>query len=147
MENVFQKLFKSRGANAGGGEASGKAKTRRVPIPSRREVLALRPVRNPVLQWEETDGRIILRARRDKARGWKARLTNVFVSLPEEHVVELDDIGSEVWRQIDGKHSMADIVDSLAKSRKLEKREAELSLQQFFKELMRRGYVGFLDDK
>ena len=52
-------------------------------------------------------------------------------------------IGTDVWRLIDGTRNIGQIARELAAQHQIEKREAEVSLQQFFKELGRRGYIGF----
>ncbi len=109
--------------------------------PSRRQWLALRPIRNPDLEWMEENGQVVLTIRR--TQNWKTRMLNLLVPLPAQHRVVLDRIGSDVWRFSDGEHSVEHIARALAERYKIEVREAELSLQQFFKELGRRGYVGF----
>lgn len=118
---------------------------------SRRALLQLRPVRNPALSWDEQDGIVVLRIERKdspNATSWKARLASAFVKLPEERAVELDALGTDVWKMLDGTVTMAGVIAALAKKHRLSKREAELSVQQYFKELSRRNYIAFLaDDK
>ncbi len=109
--------------------------------PTRREWLALKPVRNPMLQWRDEEGVIIIEIHR--AQTWKTRLLNMVFPLPERHSVALDAIGSSVWRASDGEATVEQISRKLARELQIERREAELSLQQFFKELGRRGYIGF----
>ncbi len=108
---------------------------------ARREFLALRPLRNPKLGWEEVEGRIVLRVPRPDTL--QVKLVNIFFPVPEERKVVLDPIGSDVWRVCDGQTPIAEIAKLLGRNYKLGTREAELSLQQFFKDLGRRGYVGF----
>lgn len=115
--------------------------------PTWREMLELRPVRNPNLEWSEENDRIVLCIKHGERKGWKLRLLNFFVPLPPERRVALDAIGTDVWRLMDGSNTVGKIAKQLAKKYKLAPREAELSLQQFFKELGRRGYVGFLSEK
>lgn len=110
--------------------------------PSRREVLALKPMRNPDLQWSEEDGSVVLTIPR--RNDWKTRILNIFVAVPESRRVVLDAVGTHVWLQLDGSNSVEAIGKSLAKRYQLEPREAEISLQQYFRELSRRGYVGFI---
>ncbi len=108
---------------------------------SRADWLALRPLRNPKLEWLEEDGQIILVIRR--TNNWKARALNLLFPLPEEKRVALDKIGADGWRLLDGNNTIGQIAKTLARQYQIEQREAELSLQQYFKELGRRGYVGF----
>ena len=112
---------------------------------ARRQFLALRPVRNPDIAWEEDAERIVLTVPR--AKNWKTRMANLLFPLPEEHRVALDAIGSDVWRWADGEMVIGDMVRQLASRYKIGNREAELSLQQFFRDLGRRGYVGFAVEK
>lgn len=124
-------------------KSGAKAKERKPAkaAPTRRDLMALKPVRNPLLEWSEEDGQIILTIRRSK--DWKTRLVLIFTQVPEVRRVVLDPIGAHVWRMSDGATTFETIARSLAKEFKLMPREAELSLQQFFKELGRRGYIVF----
>jgi hypothetical protein len=114
--------------------------------PSWREMLQLCPARNPNLDWTDDDGKVVLLIRHDMGTNWKTRFLRLFVSLPEDRRVSLDAIGSDVWHLIDGKNTLGQIAKELAVKYKLSSREAELSLQQYFKELGRRGYIGFIKE-
>jgi len=117
---------------------SGKGKK----VPTRGELMALRPMRNPDLEWAEEDGRIVLHVKH-RERIVKAWLLSKMFPMPEGRRVVLDAIGTDVWQMIDGKTSIGRIAKALAQKYKLTPREMELSLQQFFKELGQRGYIGF----
>jgi hypothetical protein len=119
---------------------------RRREAPTWRELLELRPIRNPALEWSEENERVVLCIKHGERRSWKLRLVNLLVPLPPDRRVALDAIGTDVWRMLDGRNTVGRIAKTLAKKYKLSPREAELSLQQFFKELGRRGYVGFLKE-
>lgn len=121
--------------------SSGKAAPKGKATPTRRDLLAVKPLRNPLLDWSEENGQVVLTIRRGK--DWKTRLVLIFTQVPEERRVVLDPIGSHVWRMLDGANTFDTIARSLAKEFKLVPREAELSLQQFFKELGQRGYIVF----
>lgn len=119
----------------GGRRQSGKK------VPTRKELLALRPMRNPDLEWSEEDGHIVLHIKHKKvAKMWL--LSKIF-PMPEGRRVVLDTIGTDVWQMIDGKTNIGRMAKMLAEKYKLTPREMELSLQQYFKDLGRRGYVGF----
>ena len=109
--------------------------------PSRKEVLRLRPLRNPALEWFEQEDRVVLHVKR--TYNWKTRLFGIFVPLPNDRHIVLDAIGTDVWRMIDGQSSIAGIARALSEKYKLSQKEAELSVQQFFQDLGRRGYIGF----
>ncbi|RYG70917.1 PqqD family protein [bacterium] len=112
---------------------------------ARREFLALRPGRNPKVDWEEVEGKAVLKVPRPT--DWKFKLAKKLLPIPEidkPKIVALDAIGSHVWVRCDGKNTIGYLSKELQSAYKLSAREAELSLQQFFKELGRRGYVGFM---
>jgi hypothetical protein len=124
------------------GKGKGAAKGRAKGAVTRRELLSVCPVRNPALEWAEEDEQVVLHVKR--ANNWKTRLITIFTQVPESRRVVLDPIGTHVWLMLDGETTFEAIAKSLAKEFKLMPREAELSLQQFFKELGRRGYVMFM---
>ena len=129
----------SWGLGAKGKKTKGKAQPDRAA--ARREFLALRPMRNPALAWEEENERVVLTVKR--GTDWKVKMLNIFFPIPEEKRVVLDPIGSDVWRFCDGETTVEVIARRIAKQYQVGPRQAELSLQQFFKDLGRRGYVGF----
>lgn len=141
-----------KGARQAAGSASGATEKRSLlsalgkkearQVPTRREWLTLRPVRNPALAWREEEGVVVIEIHR--AQNWKTRLLNLVFPLPEHHRVALDAIGSSVWRAADGESTVEQIAKKIARELQIERREAELSLQQFFKELGRRGYIAFV---
>lgn len=118
-------------------------KANKSATPTWREMLLLKPVRNPGLEWTEEEERIVLTIHHEQQTGWKSRFIGLFVAIPKDRRVALDAIGSDVWRLTNGENTLGFIAKELAKTYKLSPREAELSLQQFFKELGRRGYIGF----
>lgn len=109
-------------------------------------MLGLRPVRNPELEWAQVDGKVVLDLKHQQRVGWKQWVVGLIMPTPPNRQVELDTIGSEVWLLIDGKNTIGGIAGKLAKKYQLTPREAELSLQQYCKELGRRGYVGFVNN-
>jgi len=112
---------------------------------ARREFLALRPGRNPSIEWQEVEKKVVLTIPR--ASNWKVKIINVFFPVPNEKKVVLDAIGSHVWTRCDGHNTIENLSRELQREYKLGAREAELSLQQFFKDLGRRGYIGFAVEK
>ncbi|HVF10402.1 MAG TPA: PqqD family protein [Abditibacteriaceae bacterium] len=123
-------------------KSSLKRSRKRDPANARREFLALRPRRNPILEWLEEEGHVVLHVKLNHT--WKTRLLNIFFQVPRERRVVLDAIGSDVWQMLDGQNTIGHIAKAVAGKYKLNAREAELSLQQFFKDLGRRGYIGFM---
>lgn len=113
-------------------------------VASRRDVMRLRAIRNPDLEWSEEQGQVVLQI--TQPRTWKLTLLNIFMPVPRDRRVVLDAIGTDVWKSIDGKTSFETIARELAKKHKILPREAEVALQQFYKELGRRGYIGFMNE-
>ena len=112
---------------------------------ARRQFLALKPLRNPQIEEEDAEGRVLLIITPPDTRF--SRVLGFFLPLsPEERKkrVVLDPLGSHVWRLCDGQNSMEAISKSLQKTFKLGTLEAEQSLRQFFETLGKRGYVGFV---
>ena len=56
--------------------------------------------------------------------------------------VELDALGSAVWRLIDGVRPAGEIAAGLAARYRLDTREAELAVADFLRQLGRRGAIG-----
>ncbi len=113
---------------------------------ARRQFLALRPFRNPLIEESDAEGRVLLVITPPETR--LSKILGFFLPLsPEERKkrVVLDPLGSHVWRMCDGGHSMEEIAKSLQKTFKLGTLEAEQSLRQFFQTLGKRGYVGFVE--
>jgi hypothetical protein len=136
---------KGKGANAKGANSKGaNAKATKVDhATARREFLALKPGRNPKISWDEGGGKVTLKVPRPN--NWQVKLINKFFPVPETpKMVALDAIGSHVWVRCDGKNTIANLSNELQREYKLSAKEAELSLQQFFKELGKRGYIGFV---
>ena len=56
--------------------------------------------------------------------------------------LQLDSLGTEVWKMLDGKQTVRDIVDTFAENHQLESREAEVAVTQFLRDLGKRGLIG-----
>jgi len=113
------------------------------PALSRDELLGARPHRNSALESEALpDGRVRVHAVR--TRGGLGRVLAFFFVLPKTHLrnIDLDDIGSFVWKMCDGKNAVREIRDALVGEYKLSRREAETALMEYLKQLMKRKLVG-----
>ena len=63
--------------------------------------------------------------------------------LPKSRVVALDEVGSFVWERCDGQNTVNSIVNALCSKYKLTRKEAEMSLLAYFRQLGKRGIIGF----
>ena len=115
------------------------ARTKKI---SREAMLGSKPVRNELVHWEQDDnGEVLITLTRQT--GWKINLLAKIFYVPKERRVGLDEIGSEVWKMCDGKHTVARMIRSLADKYQLNRREAEVALTTYLKQLGKKRLVGF----
>lgn len=122
-------------------------KSKKVPDSglTRRQTLALAPVRSrDVLESETAAGcvRLSLPVAVRPALAGLARRLGLWDGRALRKTVELDAMGSAVWRAIDGVHCAGDIAAMLAGRYNLDPAEAELAVAQFLRQLGRRGAIG-----
>jgi hypothetical protein len=125
------------------------------PSLSRSEFLSIRPVRNPVVEWEKNEKgeiKVIIPIKKIKEEAEKRRkkrprgpafLSRMFPE-PKEKRIQLDVVGSAVWELCDGKRTTKEIVDFLCQNYKLLPREAEISLSTYLNSLVKRGLIAFI---
>ncbi|NQT85213.1 PqqD family protein [bacterium] len=114
---------------------------RRKPELSREQSLASVPLRNTAVREEETDEgfvRLVI-PRRDSL--WVRCMAKVFY-VPKARRVTLDEIGTFVWRQCDGAHNVRSIIKALCTRYKLHRKEAEVSVVTYLRQLAKRGLLG-----
>ena len=78
-------------------------------------------------------------------RPWMAKWARRFkgsASQTGTRKLQLDSLGTEVWKMIDGNRTVRDIVEAFAGSHRLGKREAEMAVTQFLRDLGKRGLIG-----
>ena len=118
---------------------------RKQPVPTREEALGCRPVRDEAVREEQLDDGLFRLSYPVRMRPWMARLMQRFgggIPEPVNKKIELDELGSAVWRLIDGRRSVRQIVGEFQVAYKLDRKEAEVSVTAFIRELGRRGIVG-----
>ena len=122
---------------------------RRRPRYSRAEVLGAIPTRNPLIGWEPgdeaeeapaPDALVLLKVPRRQDR--LGKILNRLVSGPDHKRVELDELGSEVWRLCDGERNVDGVIRELARRHQLSRLEVEASLTAFLRTLAKRGFIG-----
>lgn len=57
---------------------------------------------------------------------------------------ELDETGADLWRRIDGKRTVGDLVEHLVQVRSLDPKQAQASMVAYVQMLMTRGLVGLV---
>jgi len=112
--------------------------------------MAMVPIKNRDLAEETTaDGLVRLSlpvAVRPALAGWVRRL-GLWDGRVLRRTVELDILGSAVWRLLDGRRTAGEVAAALADRYRLAPREAELAVAEFLRLLGRRGAIGVADGK
>jgi len=108
---------------------------------SREQSLASVPLRNAAVEEQRTDAgevRLVIPLRAT----WWARLLSRAFYVPSTRRVVLDEIGGYVWGLCDGKHNVRQIIQALAKRYRLHRKEAEVSVVAYLRQLARRRLIG-----
>lgn len=115
---------------------------RKKPSLTRDQALLARPIRNPDLKWRASgDGEVTVTLPR--RRDWVGKLLGFFFYVPDSRDLTLDVVGARVWELCDGEHTVAAMVEALAQEHRLHRKEAEVSLTTFLRDLGKRGMVAF----
>lgn len=108
---------------------------------SRERFLGARPIVNPAIKVEESEGEAItLVVPLGKSK--LPPLLTKSASIPKEKKIQLDETGTKVWRRIDGKTTMAELSKWMVDEFKIAPREAEVSLGIYLDKLIEKGLVG-----
>jgi len=109
---------------------------------SRETALTAYPVRNRSLEYQRLEsGELAITVRR-RSELWARLLSKVFV-VPRQRQVLLDEVGADIWELCDGEHTVRDLVAHVARKYQLNRKEAEVSLTAYLRNLGKRGLVGF----
>ena len=112
---------------------------------NRSEALACYPVRSSeVLEVELETGEIVLTYPLI-LRPWflnLARRMGLRSKEPLTRKLQLDAMGSLTWTLLDGNRTVQDLVNLVCRRYNLNKREAEVAMTGFLRELGRRGLIG-----
>ena len=115
--------------------------------PSNRiEALASRPVRNREVVEEKLENGEVLLTYPLSLRPWLIALTarlGLRSSEPLTRKLQLDEMGSLTWALVDGNRTVQDMVELIGHRYNLNRRESEVALSRFLRELGRRGLIGF----
>ena len=122
-------------------------KFKSTPQITREQALGARPVRNPQLEAARSEsGEVSFNIPRRKI--WWLELLAKVGKLPEHRVVTLDEIGTSVWDMCDGEHTVRDLIETFAGKHQLSRKESELQMVGYLRELARRGIIVLVvDDK
>ncbi len=113
---------------------------------SREDSLATRPVLNRLVRLEEgEDGNTILCIPRRQTAMFKA--VSKWYHISPYKKVALDELGSFVIELCDGNHTVAEIVEKFAERFRLNRREAEVAMGAFLRDLAGRSVIGLVIDR
>lgn len=73
--------------------------------------LSIRPVIKDEILWKENDCKVVLIL---KNKGFFNRMFQLIIKKPKISYIQLDEYGSFIWKNIDGKNTIADIATALA---------------------------------
>jgi hypothetical protein len=124
-------------------------KKRSAVMRTRREALACVPVKNRHVREQRLESGETVVVYPITVRPWMgalARWIGTSGSPPRTAKLQLDRLGSAVWALLDGRTSLQGIAAAFAESQRLERKEAEVAVAQFIRELGRRGLVGLRGD-
>ena len=135
------------------------------PTASRAEIMASRPVRNPVILWERTapSGTQTAKAKSDadaaedmgevaplppvmllkiprRSDKWGNFVAHLF-KLPEHRKLELDEIGSDVWELCDGVTTVEALNKAVCDKWQMNRRQGETSVTAYLKMLAERRLI------
>lgn len=112
---------------------------------SRTEALACIPQQNETTSWEELEnGNVLFSYAIPLSRFFQAlhrKFTKNSIETPTKRL-ELDEMGSFVWKLIDGKRSVGKIITTFAEEYNVSNQEAETAVTAFIKTLGQRGFIG-----
>ena len=109
------------------------------PPLDRRASLATRPVRNTRVKWaDKPEGILLTITVRSPTQG---TMFSKLFPMPATREVQLDEMGSEVWRLCDGEHTTADLLEWMRTRYQFSYKEAELGITKYLKELVKRNLV------
>jgi len=120
-------------------------KKRPEPVISRAEALNMIPVRNHEVEETVVGGDTVQLAYPLAIKPWFGRMAEkvgMWDKRPMIKRLELDEMGTFVWRRIDGDRSVRRIAEEFADYYEVQPREAELSVTAFIKTIGQRGIIG-----
>jgi hypothetical protein len=107
------------------------------------ELRKSRPVRNPAVEEQRADGVVVLRGPA-VLKGIVGKWIAKSVPAPPMKQYELEEVGAFVWSLIDGSRTFDALSKQLQTKYKMNRLEAEASLEAFLKMLAERGLVTLL---
>jgi hypothetical protein len=117
----------------------------------RRRSLALKPLRNPNVAWDQAgrEAPVVIRIplQRRPAPKFLVWVASKLARQepPACRKLELDSVGSFVWQAANGERSVRELIWLLAAEYKLNRKDAEVALLEFLRQLSARNLMAFAD--
>lgn len=113
------------------------SKEKATPIDRQRSLDSVPVVNEGVTCTENERGHINLDLKLRPRPGWFTRFQGKYL----QRNIQLDELGTFIFRQIDNKRSVLQIVNNFIDRYRLNRREAMLSTVEFLKSLMKKGAI------
>lgn len=114
------------------------------PEITRPDALACIPQRSSSIDWNELEnGDIFIEYKLD-IKPFFISIVRKFSKQPDRKItkkLQLDEMGSSVWRMIDGQNDVKFIIKIVSEKSGLSLQEAEISVTTFLRDLGRRGLI------
>lgn len=111
---------------------------------ARQHALRCIPVRGPHVSVQEQDNQELLLRYPVEIKPLFAGIFKRFSGTETSTTyrkLQLDTLGSETWRMIDGSSTVGEIITSFQKKHQLDQREAEVAITTFLRQLGQRGLI------
>lgn len=122
-----------------------KSRQKRPAAPERREALDCIPLRHPDIREEILENGDILIFYPLRMKAWISKILGKLGKIPPKPPLgklQLDELGSAVWQQINGRQSVRQIIREFTRQYQLHPKEAEVSVTLFLRSLGKRGLIG-----
>ena len=121
-----------------------KASKKKLQI-SRTQALGSVPIKNSEVEEILLESEVIMLIYPVKVKPWAAALLRRLGKPPQQigqKKLQLDELGTSVWKLLDGERTVKQIIQIFTQQQQVHRKEAEVSVTQFLRELGQRGLIG-----
>lgn len=119
--------------------------SKKKPQISRIEAIGSVPIKNTEVEEVLLDSEDIMLIYPVKVKPWAAALLRKLGRPPEQigrKKLQLDALGTSVWKLLDGERTVKQIIQIFTQQQQVHRKEAEVAVTQFLRELGKRGLIG-----
>jgi len=99
------------------------------------------PIKNEAAEVIEASGGCVQLRVRNQRPGWHRGVIALLIPMRRSRQVELDELGSDLWRACDGKNRVAELIERFALRERLEWHEARLLVTAALRSLIEKGII------